>query len=96
MFEITYRAEVLNVELTTYADGSSALQVYDTDGLPYSRPTVNIPQYDLPQNMVAIRSDAVERGWLAALTAAGVVVDTGRTVPIGFTVAHLCEIVRQS
>jgi hypothetical protein len=94
MFEIIYRGETLHVEIMPYCKGQSlGLQLYDADGLPYSRPSVSMPHLHLDTNMVLIRSDAASNGLLAALVERGMLVDTGRTVPIGYTVAHICILV---
>jgi len=62
------------------------------DELPYACATVNVPGVELAANEVLIKDWSENQGVLAALVAAGVVEETGRTVPTGRVEAKVTKL----
>jgi len=62
------------------------------DDLPYACATVNDPSVPLSENELLIKNWSENEGVLQALVDAYVVEDTGRTVPMGRTRAHIVRL----
>lgn len=76
-----------------YAHGGAvAIRLIDAeDGGPVATATVN-PSTPIPASHVAVKSWSENEGMLEALVAAGIVEDTGRRIPCGYTSAALCRL----
>jgi hypothetical protein len=61
----------------------------NADGLPLATASVN-PDYLLKDGTVAIKDYSKNACILVALEAAGVVEQTGETIPIVYAEAHIC------
>ena len=69
------------------------LQLIDVDDdVPYACATVNDPSVLLNENELLIKNWSENEGVLQALVDAGVVEDTGRTVPMGRARAHIVRL----
>ncbi len=91
---ITFSGFTCNVNITEYRDGNAAISLDDaTDGSPVATASVNIPEAKLPTGFIFIKNWSENEGMLDALVSAGIVEDTGRTFPCGFTDANLCKLV---
>lgn len=76
-----------------YADNNRIAIVLRTpEGEPVATATVNQPAVNLESDQVLIKDDAENQGILAALVKAGIVEDTGESVPVGHTEARLCRL----
>ena len=62
------------------------------DKLPYACATVNVPGVELAADEILIKDWSENQGVLAALIRAGVIEDTGRTVPAGRTEANVAKL----
>lgn len=83
---------------TTYQnDGATAIYLDDAGtGEPVATATVNVPGVSdaLNSNETLVKDYAENEGILKALVDAGIVEDTGRTVPVGYAMARVARIVR--
>lgn len=90
-FTLHWRGETLRGELRLYPHiGNPAIQLYDSDGLPHTTASINLP-YSLPEGLIVIRTSQ-DNSLLIALETAGIVARTGQTVPVGYACAHLCRV----
>ena len=62
------------------------------DEVPYACATVNVPGVELAADEILIKDWSENEGVLAALVKAGVIADTGRTVPTGRTEANVAKL----
>jgi hypothetical protein len=91
-FTLFWHGQTLRGEILTYNHPPNpAIELYDADGLPYARPSVN-PFFRLPPGIIAIKDYSENAGVLEALVTAGIVEPTGDTIPLGFADAHLCRL----
>ena len=75
------------------AGGAVALQLVSERGRePVATATVNVPDIDVPPGLVLIKDYSENEGMLSVLTEAEVVQPTGRTVPVGYCHAHICQL----
>lgn len=82
-----------NVVLNRYKDGSPAISLFDGNGFPVARATVNVPEASLAPDELVIKDYAENAGMLDALIEASIVTPAGRTVPVGrFEVGHVCRL----
>lgn len=83
---------------TTYCKGgATALYLDDAEtGQPVATATVNVPGASdaLDPEEVLVKDYAENEGILKALVDAGIVEDTGRTVPVGYAAARVARIVK--
>lgn len=92
--EVVFHEWHCMLDVTKYHRGGVAIQVLDReDGSPLCRATIHVPDVALGQHEVIIKDYAENGGILAAFVEAGVVVDTGRTVPLGWVHGTICKIV---
>ena len=81
------------LEFSKYQNGRIAILLVDTtDGSPVTTASVNLPDEPLNDGEVFIKDWSENQGVLAALVAAGIVEDTGRTVRTGFVQANIVRI----
>jgi hypothetical protein len=76
--------------------GATAIYLDDAEtGEPVATATVNMPGVldALGSDMALIKDYAENEGILKALVDAGIVEDTGRTVPVGYATARVVRIV---
>ena len=79
-----------------YADNDRiAILLRTPEGEPVATATVNQPDFNLEPNQVLIKDYAENAGILAALVNAGIIEDTGKTVPVGHAQARLCRLLVQ-
>ena len=74
-----------------YANDRIALKMYQK-GEPLCVPSVNLPNTPLGENEIFIKNWSENEGVLEALVKAGIVEDTGQTVPTGFVEANVCRL----
>jgi hypothetical protein len=75
-----------------YRSGGGPLGLLDAeDGCPVATATIS-PTSPLPEGHVAVKNWSENAGMLEALIAAGIVEDTGRRIPCGYTSAALCRL----
>lgn len=78
-----------------YAAGNTAIQLVEREtGEPWAKATVNVPDLAdaLGKGEVFIKDYSENEGMMDALVAAGVVEDTGRSEPIGYTEARIAKL----
>jgi hypothetical protein len=96
--EITVGTETHTVHITTYTDGThnTAIQTYDSEGIPYCRLTTN-PGYPLEEGVIVLRDDyeGVIGDTRAALVKAGVIemLQPQRHIRIGYTTGTLYRVI---
>ena len=79
-----------------YADNDRiAILLRTPEGEPVATATVNQPDFNLKPNQVLIKDYAENEGIPAALVNAGIIEDTGKTVPVGHARARLCRLLVQ-
>lgn len=79
------------VEYAHYVDNQRPallLRLMET-GEPVVKATVNLPDESVAEKEVFIKDYSENEGILRALVGAGIIEDTGRTVPCGREVAHV-------
>lgn len=76
-----------------YADGHPVLRLQDAQG-PLATATVHVNGLALPPDQVLICDWGANAGLLAVLSAAKIVRPIGRTVPLGYVSAHVCQLNR--
>jgi hypothetical protein len=96
MKEIHLKTKYLNeqayVELLDYHNGRTAIRLTSSIGEPLMTATVNLPEVNLDKNQVLIKDWSENEGVLACLTTAGIIENTGLTVPTGFCHANICRL----
>jgi len=91
MKTINFNGFTCTVNITKYADGNNAILLNDAaDGSPVATASVNMPDANIPNGHVCIKDWSENTGMLNTLVEAGVVIDTGRTIPSGFVEANVC------
>lgn len=80
--------------LAKYGGGLAMSLVDYITGEPIATCTVNIPEvaHRINKDEVLIKDWSENEGMLAGLIQAGIVEDTGLTVPTGFVKAHVCKV----
>ena len=82
-----------SVKVSRYERGlSPCLRLVNTEGMPVATATVNVPELQLPPNVVVIKNYAENEGILPALVAAQIVQPTGQTVPVGHCIGYICQL----
>jgi len=71
------------IHFDRYSNKRIVMPLIDGDGFPYSRATVNVPEAQIEPGEMLIKDWSENAGMLDALVEAGVVEDTGCTVPTG-------------
>lgn len=92
MKKVKWNGEELSVQFGSYASGHTLIQLFDAEGMPYARATVNIPTEELGEKEVFIKNYSENEGVLSALIEAGIVEDTGRRVTTGYVQVPVCKI----
>jgi len=93
MKKIRWRGHTLELELTRYANGRVALQLWSAEGMPYARPSVNLPEVKMANDEVAIKDFDENQGLLDALVKAGVLEPTERFARSGYCQYPICRLV---
>ena len=76
-----------------YADNDRIAIVLRTpEGEPVATATINQPGFNLEPDQVLIKDYAENQGILNALVNAGIIEDTGISVPVGHAEARLCRL----
>jgi len=81
---VVFHGEECTVSLSRYPSGASKIQLYDAEGFPYATASADIPGVSLAAGEVIIKDHSENKGMLQALTDAGLVQTTGKTVRYGF------------
>ena len=90
---VQFKAWLCTAVLETYSDGRPAIALFDCeDGSPVACATVNVPEIPLAIDEIIVKDYSENAGMLDALVAAGIVTTTDKTVPLGFTVGHVCRL----
>ena len=87
---ITMFGKQYDVELdeAKYGDGSTAIQVMDSDGEPFGRLTVCVPGTQLSENEVLVKTWSENSEWAPQMLVYGFE-DTGRRVKTGYVEAQV-------
>jgi hypothetical protein len=88
---VMFMGEECTIEWQEYAEGGVAMQLWCEEG-PMGKATVCVPGSGIAVDEVIIKDYAENQGMLKALVDAGVVSDTGKTVPCGYEVGHVCKL----
>lgn len=89
--QATFMGTLCDIRTYNYANGRTALQLFDVENdEPFTTATVNVPEAHLEKDEILIKNYSENEGLLDVLVAANIVKDTGRTIPVGFTKAHIC------
>lgn len=79
-----------NVVRRCYPNGRLALELIDTeDGMPVATATVNLPDVDIKDDEVFIKSYSENEGMMDMLQKEKIIGETLATANVGFTVATL-------
>lgn len=93
MTQVRFKHWVCVVQKCQYGNGRPDLKLVDAeDGSPIATATVNLPDFPLGRNQVAIKDYGENAGLLQALVGAGVVKPTGQTVPTGYAEVSICDL----
>lgn len=79
------------LEKHKYANGRTALVLMDEEG-QVACATVNLPEYELQEGEVFIKTWGENESMLGFLTRNLIVNDTGREVPTGYVKARVCKL----
>lgn len=63
-----------------------------TDESQIAVATVNVPEISLADDEIVVKDYSENAGMLAALADAGILIDTGKIVPLGHAVGKLCRL----
>ena len=80
-----------HVMMERYQDGGLSLRLGDDEG-PIARATANVPGVSIAEDQVLIKDYSENEGVLQALSNAGLLSDTGRTVPSGDCLLHVAQL----
>lgn len=85
------------VEFAKYGNGRTALRLVTNNEArePVAVATVNLPHVPLGADEVFIKNWSENEGIKEALVVAGVIQDTGETVPTGYVEANVCKLLVQ-
>jgi hypothetical protein len=76
-----------------YRNGRTAIQLMDAeDGSPIATATVNLPDFPLAEDRVAIKDYSENEGMLDALVEAGIVEELGLHAETGFVTVPICKL----
>ncbi len=90
---VQFKAWLCTAVLEMYSNGRPAIALFDCeDGSPIACATVNIPEVPLAIDEIIVKDYSENTGMLEALVAAGIVTTTDKTVPLGFTLGHVCRL----
>lgn len=98
--KVFVRPEVVEFQGRTYRvrqgryphGGATWLQLINDGEEPVATATVNLPEQRISAEEALVKSWSENEGMLESLVAAGIVEDTGRTVPSGFVRANLVRV----
>ena len=83
----------VTVSTITYSFGNrKGIQLYELSGQPFITASTNLPDAELGQDEVFIKTWTENEGILEFLIKNGIVSDTGRRQPTGFTEAAVCKL----
>lgn len=71
-----------------------AILLKTPQGEPVATATINQPDFDLEPDQVLIKNYAENESVLDTLVNAGIIEDTGLTVPVGHAVANVCRLLK--
>jgi hypothetical protein len=91
---ITFLGETLDVVFRRYpASPQNAIVLFHYEtGEQWCVASVCLPDYRQAPDEVYVKNWSENEGLLGALVAAGIVEDTGRTLPTGFVRANVCRL----
>lgn len=65
--KVKFHGETCTIKLGKYGNGRPALQLFDEDNIPFATATVNLVDYEMPGDCVAIKDYNENQGMFAAL-----------------------------
>jgi hypothetical protein len=81
------------VDIQRYqAGGAPCIRLVSTDGMPIGTATVNVVGVKLGKTECLIKNYSENEGMLEALTEAGILTATDRTVRVGYAEATVCQL----
>jgi len=87
-----YEGETLTFQLGQYDNGRLAIQIVDTDGMPYAKLTVNIPEYFLPEDQLLVKDYSENTPIANTIFEKGILVKTGIFAESGYIQAPVCTL----
>jgi len=91
--QVEFMGELCTVVLdTSRGNGRVALQLEDSDGIPFCTPSVNLDDVELADDEILIKDYSELTGMVDALVSAGIVERTGRGVPSGFVTIEIFKL----
>lgn len=82
----------LQIRPKRYQNGRRALNLVTSEGIPFGTLTVNLPDQDLNDNLVAMALWAENAPMRAPMMETGLFEDTGRRVRVGYATAEIWAI----
>jgi len=91
--KVEFNNEELEVVFEKYADNDrTAIQLVNEDGMLYATATVNLPDIELEEDVVAIKNYSENKGMLKALMEAEIIDGIVGQVPQGYVLIPLCRL----
>jgi hypothetical protein len=90
--KIRFYNEECDILFGTYSSGRISISLMCSDGELMARATIDCPEIQLKKNEVIIKDYSENEGILSALVEYGVVVDTGKRVPVGYAEGVICKL----
>ena len=93
MKTVKFREWDCTIKFAKYGNGRTAIQLVDSETYePICTATVNVVDEDLLDGFVHIKNYSENEGILHTLSSAGIIHDTGLTVPCDHTEANVCQL----
>jgi len=89
---VTFLGELCSVVFERHSDGSTCIQLFCEDGEPMCRATVFVGGFPQSPGYVLVKNWSENAGILDVLVKAGIVEDTGMSVPTGYVRANICKL----
>jgi hypothetical protein len=91
--EIRFRDRICNIELSRYVNNVPAILLFNENGEPFIKATVNISFFNLGDESVLIDNHGENEGILECLVTAGIIQDTGKELWTGDVKLNICRLV---
>lgn len=86
-----FNGDILNAVITKYDDGTDAIVIETTDGIPYGTASVNLRE-KIPSGFVAVKDYSENIGILEALVYAKIIGQPEFYIRTGYVEVPVCKI----
>lgn len=82
--------ERVRINIAKYGNKRPAIQIEDEEGMPYMMASVNVPEWDLPENGVIIKNYSENEGIYQWLIERNIIQPLNLYCPLGWEMAPIC------